>query len=71
MNETIKELNDERNLLRQARKHAEIDEMEGQFSQQLQKIEFEKKTSQANDQIVDIQDEIVSLKDNVHSSFFF
>ncbi|KAL7031456.1 hypothetical protein ACKWTF_007017 [Chironomus riparius] len=124
MNETIKELNDERNLMLQkmsameqqisndaqnysqqiaskessnnqlqnqieqlqhdikklhatheqalAAKHAEIDEMEGQFSQQLQKIESEKKTAQeglekANDQIVDFQDEVVRLKDNVHS----
>lgn len=124
MNETIKELNDERNLLLQkmsameqqltndsqkfsqqiasmestnnqlqnhieqlqqdikklhttheqalAVKHAEIDEMEAQFSQQLQKIESEKKTAQeslekANDQIIDFQDEVVRLKDNVHS----
>lgn len=124
MNETIKELNDERNLLLHkmsameqqltndsqkyiqqissiestnnqlqnhieqlqqdikklhttheqalAAKHAEIDEMEGQFSQQLQKIESEKKTAQeglekANDQIIDFQDEVVRLKDNVHS----
>ena len=124
MNETIKELNDERNLLLHkmsameqqltndalkysqqiankessnnqlqnqieqlkqdlkklhtnheqalAAKHAEIDEMEGQFSQQLQKIQSEKKTAQeglekANDQIVDFQDEVVRLKDNVHS----
>ncbi|XP_070506253.1 protein lava lamp [Chironomus tepperi] len=124
MNQTIKELNDERNLLLQkmsameqqlvtdsqnysqqlstkeslnnqlqnqieqlqqdikklhatheqalAAKHAEIDEMEGQFSQQLQKIESEKKAAQeglekANDQIIDFQDEVVRLKDNVHS----
>ncbi|KAG5683099.1 hypothetical protein PVAND_012402 [Polypedilum vanderplanki] len=55
-----------------ATKHAEIDEMEGQFSSQLQKVESEKKSIQeslekANDQIVDYQDEIIRLRDNVHS----
>lgn len=53
-------------------KHAEIDEMESQFSSQLQKIEADKKSLQealekANDQIIDFQDEVIRLKDNVSS----
>lgn len=53
-------------------KHAEIDEIEAQFSSQLTKIEAEKKTIQealekTNDQIMDFQDEVVRLKENAHS----
>lgn len=55
-----------------ALKHAEIDEMEADLSAQLQRIEADKRMVQealekSKDQITDFQDEIIRLKDNVHS----
>ncbi|CAO1382022.1 unnamed protein product [Diamesa tonsa] len=55
-----------------ALKHAEIDEMEADLSSQLQRIEADKRVVQealekSKDQITDFQDEIIRLKDNVHS----
>lgn len=55
-----------------ALKHAEIDEMEADLSSQLQRIEADKRMVQealekSKDQITDFQDEIIRLKDNVHS----
>ncbi len=53
-------------------KHSEIDEMEGELSNQLQKVENEKKIVQealekTQDQIVDFQDEVIRLKDQIHT----